>query len=576
LTNNLFEKQSEEVLEVLKDDISTLLPGYEIYDLAVAVFLLRVASASEIGLDNLGDIYEKIGNNFKDEIMYYTKVDVVWDKIKSLAKKYDTKVFDYILTNKITEEDHRYRCQGDLPESIYLLIKSILDFRNSNNVLHLYSGTGLLLSKLAGEFRNARFVGFDYNESNYRTSYLRSFNKDNFKCYLGKFVSDINSASFNNNCNKYDIVISNPPFGMKTRMLSDDYRKFEKKRYYMKSGMAAEWFYAGDIMDILNEGGKGITIMSNGCMFTKQDEEARKYFVENGYIEAIIQLPEKLFWYTNVSTVMVIFSRGNKGVRMIKASDYCKKGRRINEFTANDIDNICTMLLDDNENTANVSVEELAQNDYILLPERYTNVSADNIRNGVPLDELVTFKRAATFTANELDAMTESNDNTDFRYLRLSDIQEGCIDVSKLKSIETFDKLNQNLVLKKNDIVLSKNGNSLKVALFDGDDKIKVLPVGNLFVLRVDNNIVRAAYLKVYLESQQGIRQLKNTLTGVAMPVIRLEFLKKLLIPVLPLEEQLLIEKKYYAIVDEIAVLDKQKAQAVDRLSHLLDIVGEG
>ena len=46
------------------------------------------------------------------------------------------------------------------------------------------------------------------------------------------------------------------------------------------------------------------------------------------------------------------------------------------------------------------------------------------------------------------------------------------------------------------------------------EKNVKVLPVGNLYVLRADKKQINPVYLKAYLESQQGIANLKGMLTG--------------------------------------------------------------
>ena len=122
------------------------------------------------------------------------------------------------------------------------------------------------------------------------------------------------------------------------------------------------------------------------------------------------------------------------------------------------------------------------------------------------------------------------------------------------------------------DIILSRNGYPFKMALFNMQEKnVKVLPVGNLYVLRADKKQINPVYLKAYLESQQGIANLKGMLTGVAMQVISTERLKQLLVPVPPMEVQNKIAEKYLAIMDEIEVLNLKINAAKDRLMHVID-----
>lgn len=571
---NKIQNQEKEVVQELAKNMRVLLPTFEKFDLIVATYLLREASTMEEGKpDNLTDIYEKIGGKFVDKIMRHSKVDIVWDAIKSLSKKYDTETFDYILTQCLGEDEGRFREQDDLPDSISLLIEKIMGVGEKETVGHFYSGTGLTISQWAEKYKDTRFVGFDSNEKNYLASCMRKISRQNVNYFSTSFIQKINAELKQLGIDRFDLIVSNPPFGKKVRSLSDNFESLVKKRYYLKPGTAAEWLYAGDIMDFLNEGGKAISIMTFGCLLTKQDKEARKYFVENGYIESIIQLPSKLFTITNLPVALVIFSRGNKNVRMIDATDYCKNGRRISEITAENIESIYTMMKKDNEKSTEVPFEKISDNNFVLLPERYLNVKVENVKKGTILSDLGELYRAVAFTADKLDEMTDVNKSTNIRYLRLSDIQEGRIDVSKLNSISLPSDGKKYLYLKKNDIILSRNGNPFKLAIYDGGEEVRVLPVGNMYILRVDTQKINPAYLKIYLESTQGNNQLKKTLTGMTIPIIRMELLKETMIPVPDKIEQQRIEKQYYVLTEEINTLEKKKLEAKENLEHLLDEV---
>ena len=51
--------------------------------------------------------------------------------------------------------------------------------------------------------------------------------------------------------------------------------------------------------------------MSQRALINSIDTEIRKYFIENGFIEAIISLPERIFFETGIKTSLVVLSRDN-------------------------------------------------------------------------------------------------------------------------------------------------------------------------------------------------------------------------------------------------------------------------
>jgi type I restriction enzyme M protein len=164
---------------------------------------------------------------------------------------------------------------------------------------------------------------------------------------------------------------------------------------------------------------------------------------------------------------------------------------------------------------------------------------------------------------------------TDSFYLRLSDIKDGVIEES-LPKLKTVNKELERYRLVDNDIILSRNGAPFKVAIFHYNDDEKVYPVGNMYILRADPVKINPYYLKAFLESEQGGACLKYSLTGIRIQVISLEKLKKMIIPVPPMEEQELVAKRYLAIKDEIEILKIKMKAAKDRLVHVLDSVKAG
>ena len=94
---------------------------------------------------------------------------------------------------------------------------------------------------------------------------------------------------------------------------------------------------------------------------------------------------------------------------------------------------------------------------------------------------------------------------------------------------------------------------------------------GNLYVIRVDQNIIDPYYLKAYLESATGTLFLKRAATGMTIPSISVSNLKKILVPVPPIEEQTKVVDEYMSICDEIELLRRRMDQAYERLHNVFD-----
>ena len=490
--------------------------------------------------------------------------------LKRLFHKVDTVVLDDILRNELSK-DNFIDGNIDTPDSLVNLLERFLETSPEDSVMNFNVGSGLLLTALYNSNPSNILFGMDVSDFQLKHAYLRATAIPDNKMNL--FTDNLlNYLVENKFQNKFDKIISTHPFGLRARMLNRDYPFIEGSYPFVKSGMAADWLYLMSAMNLLKENGKVVAFVSAGCLFTNQDKEARKYFIDNGYIESIVILPRKMYSSIGINIAMVVLSKGNKEIHLVNAESIYKKGRRQNEFTEEHIQKIFDASKNDTEISVTVVNEKFADEDYSLMPERFIVNTEQNIENGKYLGDLVTINRSAMITASELDKLTViDNREVDTYYLRLSEIHDGVIS-ENLPKISHIDEKQEKLLLMQDDIILSRNGYPFKMALFNMQEKnVKVLPVGNLYVLRADKKQINPVYLKAYLESQQGIANLKGMLTGVAMQVISTERLKQLLVPVPPMEVQNKIAEKYLAIMDEIEVLNLKINAAKDRLMHVID-----
>lgn len=189
-------------------------------------------------------------------------------------------------------------------------------------------------------------------------------------------------------------------------------------------------------------------------------------------------------------------------------------------------------------------------------------------------DVIKKIKRATPVSASALDRMS-SNEETNIKYLRLQDIQSGIIrdDLHCLKEIEPRQV---QYLLKDEDLILSKIGFPYKVAVAKIVPGQSVLPVGNMYAIELDTTKVNPYYIKSFFESEQGAAALKSITTGETIPIISVDRLKNLQVPVPDMAEQNKIANKYLAVLDEIQVLKLKLQKATDRLNNVFDEMKEG
>lgn len=138
-----------------------------------------------------------------------------------------------------------------------------------------------------------------------------------------------------------------------------------------------EWLFNLLTINHLKDDGRALSVVKINTLSNPKNKNVRKYFIENGYIESIILLPENILIGSSVSLALIVFSKGNKKIRFVDASNFYtkerrKKGDRLNPtkkiLEENNIRDIFKFLNSDDNSEISISkgIEEFSENDYNL------------------------------------------------------------------------------------------------------------------------------------------------------------------------------------------------------------------
>ena len=147
---------------------------------------------------------------------------------------------------------------------------------------------------------------------------------------------------------KFDYMLSNPPFGVEWKKVEKEVRReYETQGYNGRFGPGLPRVSDGSMLFLLHlvskmrpvaEGGSRFGIVLNGSpLFTggagSGESEIRRYVIENDLLEAIVGLPTDMFYNTGISTyVWIVTNRKpahRKGkVQLIDASAMWQKMRK--------------------------------------------------------------------------------------------------------------------------------------------------------------------------------------------------------------------------------------------------------
>lgn len=442
--------------------------------------------------------------------------------------------------------------QTETPECLNALAFQLLDIQPTDTVGDLCTGKGAFLCNTFLQEPSASYYGNEIHGDPRAVAVLRS---DLLSSNIQ--ITDTDTLKLRKN---FDKIFSNFPLGIKRKDL--DIR--------CKDASSADWLFAEQLVRSLTPNGKAVAILTNGSTWNLCDKEMRKAFIEQGHVETIIALPKGLFTYTAIGTVMMVFSHGNKTVTFMDASHLFEKGRRTNTLSQQHIAEICNCIKRESRVCKTVPISEIRKTNYELYPAAYLSeqkVSAPTVKT-VPFSQLITrITRGSQIKAEELDAMA-SDTPTNQRFLRLSDIQNGIIG-TELTSMTQIAPKYDKYCLKNGNLILSKNGLPIKIAVAEIPEDQKVLANGNLYIIELNTAKVEPYYLKAYLESEAGDAALRSICVGVSIPNIPVEALKALMIPLPNTEKQKEIAAAYRKKQQELIELRQQLLRAEAALRQI-------
>ena len=312
---------------------------------------------------NVRDIFK----NFK----FDSKIDDLHDNNRLIPiiqrfSKVDLSKIDNHMMGMIYEELILYSSEAGneeagehfTPREVIRLMVNLL-FAHDENILkqkHLIktiydpaAGTGGMLSVAAEYLKNdlksdTKLIGFgqEHNPESYAICksdmLLKGFDLDNIK--FGNSLTE--GDGFYKD--KFHYMISNPPYGVNWSTYAPGIRKEEKKAFDGKYGPGTPSIRDGSFLFLLNmvskmkekkDGGSRIAIVFNGSpLFTGEagsgESNIRQWLFEEDLVEAIIGLPNQLFYNTPISTyIWIITNNKPQGrenqVQLIDATSFEKR-----------------------------------------------------------------------------------------------------------------------------------------------------------------------------------------------------------------------------------------------------------
>ncbi|MEH2354509.1 N-6 DNA methylase [Nostoc sp.] len=177
----------------------------------------------------------------------------------------------------------------------------------------------------------------------------------------------------------FDVVLSNPPFNLKYLPMDLMQVNYPSRfSYGVPSNGIGDFLFIQHILSSLNNTGKAAVLLPRGVLFREGDEgEIRRKIIEADLIEAVIELAPKLFYYTSIPVVIMIFNRRKLNKNKILFIDASREYEAVKGHSllhCKHIDHIVSTYrsFSDEEGFAKLeTVEKIADNKYNLSVNCY-------------------------------------------------------------------------------------------------------------------------------------------------------------------------------------------------------------
>lgn len=275
------------------------------------------------------------------------------------------------------------------PPEVSELMAELLDPQPGDTICDPACGSASLLMKCGRKImlhhgsKQYELYGQEAIGSTWSLAKMNMFlhGEDNHKIEWGDTIRNPKLLDKNGDLMLFDVVTANPPFSL-DRWGHDDVEndKFGRFRRGLPPKTKGDYAFILHMIETMKQktGRMGV-VVPHGVLFRGSSEgKIRQKLIEENLLDAVIGLPEKLFYGTSIPAAILIFKKQkvDDNVLFIDASREFEPGKNQNQLSQENIAKIVKTYRDgDNvEKYAHLaSLEEIRDNDYNLNIPRYVD-----------------------------------------------------------------------------------------------------------------------------------------------------------------------------------------------------------
>lgn len=316
--------------------------------------------------------------------------------------------FEYVIS-KFASMAGKKAGSSYTPAAISEIVSRIVDVKPGERVYDPTCGSGSLLIKVAKK-NNAKAVsifGQEVNGSSVAMAKINMYIHEirDAKIAWGDTIANPVFKDEDENLLLFDAIVADMPFskdnwaagfnpggestgkGKKEFKMEAKFDKFHRFDWGVPPESKGDWAFLLHMISSLAIDGRIVAVAPHGVLFRGASEGIiRKRVIDENLLDAVIGLPENLFYGTVIPACILVFkkSRTNTDVVFIDASNKDKDGNfryakasNQNELTVKSINDIVTAYQNrqDVDNFVHVAtLDEIKQNDYNLNIPRYVDI----------------------------------------------------------------------------------------------------------------------------------------------------------------------------------------------------------
>ncbi len=296
------------------------------------------------------------GLKFKEEVEFMIKKGLLFEVVKAFSEvDFHPDSTDQLTMGYVFEEIIRtYKANAEAgdhytPREVIelcvdlMMAENVDELKKSGKIIRIYDGCcgtgGMLtvakrkLEELLGTSERVRLFGQDSNPESYAVccAEMLMLGEDAKNIYEGNTLTQDHLSG-----EKFDLLITNPPFGVEWRT---DKAAVEKERESTNNRFVTglprvsdgQLLFLQNLLAKAEEDARIAIILNGSPLFSGDagsgESEVRRYVMENNLLEAIVALPDQMFYNTGIYSYIWILSknkakRRDAKIQLINAVDF--------------------------------------------------------------------------------------------------------------------------------------------------------------------------------------------------------------------------------------------------------------